>query len=329
MPSAELASAAVRTALERGSSDDEVRSRLIRLRREISRRPLDGLTRTIYASLLQGLSRSVEDTRAAAFHAGLAAELSPVTVPILRVASLVLARSGETEQALRLVRGMFEFDAPAAAALLERLEPFVYTDQLERGLADSPGAWIAWARLLHRTGRSPEADALMDRGHGRWPEDLSILLQLSARAVGKQDWNGLSDLLPEDLEIPDGPAAAQLLTYRARARAIEGAAEAARSDVRRALRLGGTELGVRTLAGDALQAVGDLAEARRLWNGLLFELGERSPETRKGILLRLARLEDADGPPATALRLWRSLLEIDPDHLEAQRRVDALAGVRR
>ena len=50
---------------------------------------------------------------------------------------------------------------------------------------------------------------------------------------------------------------------------------------------------------------------------------------RRGLLSRLARLEDEYGRPAAALRHWKALLELDPDHVEARRRVDDLTGFQR
>jgi len=48
---------------------------------------------------------------------------------------------------------------------------------------------------------------------------------------------------------------------------------------------------------------------------------------RRNLLTRLARLEDEHGRASAALRLWQAILELDPSHPEATRRVRALGGL--
>ena len=73
-----IAEGALQASLEHGNDAPVVREVLVDLRRSLGRRPLDSGTRVAYAGLLLGLSSSVEQTRAAAFHARRASELAPV-----------------------------------------------------------------------------------------------------------------------------------------------------------------------------------------------------------------------------------------------------------
>jgi hypothetical protein len=41
----------------------------------------------------------------------------------------------------------------------------------------------------------------------------------------------------------------------------------------------------------------------------------------------MARYEDDHGKPAAALRAWKAVLEEDPEHPEAQRRIADLGGL--
>ena len=83
-----LAEQALQLALERGSDDPSVRRTLIDLRRTVGRRPLESRTRVVYASLVLALSTNQDEMQLAGFHAGRAAELSPVTVSVVRAATL-------------------------------------------------------------------------------------------------------------------------------------------------------------------------------------------------------------------------------------------------
>jgi tetratricopeptide (TPR) repeat protein len=325
-PVRQIAQETLDRALERGSGDANVRRALLELRRRLGRQPLDTRTRVAYSGLLLGLSRSVADTRAAVFHAELAADLSPVTAPVVQASTLILARAGEWEDALRRVREMFLYDAGAAADLLLTLEPWLPGAAVEAGLAEAPEAWLAWVHRLRREGRADAADSWLEGVIRRWPEHPAALEQSAAKLVREQRWQELADLLPDHREIPEEPGTARIFAYRARARAWRGDLAGARGDVELALRLDGDEAGVQIVAGDAYASMGDFEQARELWHRARFTLPPSSEETRRGVLLRLARLEDRHGRPATALRLWRSLLELDPAHGEAQRRVEELTG---
>ena len=313
-------------AIERGNRDAEVRSMLIGLRRELSWRPLDSRTRVIYASLLLGLSRSLADVEAARFHARQAAHNAPVTVPVVHTAALILARCGDADHALQLVREMFGYDHGSAARLLIQMQPMVYDDQLAEALPHDAAAWHAWFQALSREGRSEEADRWLVEAYARWPEDLPILQNMAARALRSSDAGALARLFPVSLAIPDDPAAAALLTYRARFRATEGELTGARKDLQRALELDGNDVTVQILAGEAFEEIGDYDEARRLWSTALFTLAPNASDTRRAVLVRLARLEQGHGEPATALRLWRQVLETDPENEEARRRIRTLTG---
>lgn len=327
--SLDLAHRALARALEMGNDDADVRSALLQLRGTLGRRPLDSQTRAIYAGLLLSLCRRLDDTRAPAFHADLAVDLAPVTVPVVERAALVLARSRRPDRAVELVRQMFAYDPRSAADLLLRLEGLLLPAQVEAAVAGIPEALLAWSHQLRIRGRPEEADAWLDRAHARWPDHLPTVRQVAARAVRRADWEALGALFPPGLVLPEEAGSAPLLAYRARLRAERGDAAGAAADASRALELAGERPHVGILAGDALEAAGEHDRARSVWNRVLFSLGDRSDPARRNLLLRLARLEDRHGRPATALRLWRSLLELDPEQTEARRRVDELSGFRR
>lgn len=327
--SLDVAQQALAQALEMGNEDPGVREALIELRESLRRRPLDSGTRVIYAGLLLSLCRRLDDTRAPAFHAELAARLSPVTVPIVARAAMVLARSRDSDRAVELTREMFEYDPDSAAALLLRLENVLFPEQVEAAVAPTAEAMLVWSRRLRELGRIEAADAWLLRGHSRWPDHLPTLRAVASAPLRRGDWDELERLLPPDRVFPDEPAAAPLLAYRARLAAERGDAEAAARDVDRALALARSNYHVLVAAGDALEAAGNHDRARTVWNRALFELGEERDPMRRNLLLRLARLEDRYGRPAAALRLWRSVLDIDPTHREARRRVDELSGFHR
>jgi len=323
----ELAGMAVQQALDLGNEDPGVRATLVTLRRTLGERPLDSQTRAVYASLLLGLSRSVEDTRAAAAHASRAAVLSPVSVPIVRRTVLVLVRGRDTDGALKWVRDMFGYDAGAAARLLARIEPLLFERDVPRAIPDDPAAWLAWSRQLRIEGDAAAAEDWARRTLARWPDDLPALRHVAATAVGQEDWAALELLFPEDRVFPDAPAAAPVLLYRARLRAELDDSLGARADIERALRLDPASSLVQVLAGEALLAIGAADEARRRWNRVLFSLPADNLDTRGNVLRRLARLEETHGEPAAARRAWRAVLEVEPDHAEATRRVRELSGM--
>ena len=135
-------------------------------------------------------------------------------------------------------------------------------------------------------------------------------------------------LLPPGKPLPAEPAAATLYVWRAHLALHRGRSDDAVADVETALRLQGSG-STHTLAGDFFEQLGDAARARREWSRALHGTSRERLSTRRGLLLRLARLEDRHGRPAAALRFWEAVLEIDPDHAEARRRVDDLSGFQR
>jgi tetratricopeptide (TPR) repeat protein len=199
-------------------------------------------------------------------------------------------------------------------------------EQLEMGIAASPDAWLAWFKELRRTGYVDESHRWLDKAHERWPDHLPTLKETAAKLAGQGDWKALAELLPPERILPDEPDAALILTYRARLKRHLGDVPGGRQDLARALGIAGDSEAVRILSGDAYLALDDIAEARKLWRSVLFTMDPQAEQARAGIILRLARLEDRHGEPAAALRMWRQLLEIDPEHQEAKRRIAALTG---
>ena len=325
--SRKVARESILKAIEVGSRDPEVRDALLRLRGTLGRRPLDAYTRAVYATFLLGVSRGPEDARVAAFHARRAARLAPVTVPVLRYAVQVLVRTGDPGEAVAILREMFRYDADAAASLLSEVESLLPPGDFIEALPDDTHAWVAWWSRLRELGRQDEADTVLALARRRWPDDLALLQRAAARAHRADRWDELRALLPGDGDLPAEPEASRLLCYRARVKAEDGDAPGARRDVEAALDLAGNEVTTLTLAAEVLEAIGDPEPARRHWTRALFLLsGSRDTARRVGIMVRLARLEEREGSAASALRIWRSILEIDAGHAEARRRGDELAG---
>ena len=176
----DMAEETLRLSLQPGTAD-EVHQRVVSLRRSLGASPLDSHTRVAYAALLLRLSRTLDDTRAAAFHAARAASLAPVTLSVQRQAARVLVACGRPTESLALVRSAFEFDPEAAARLLGVIEPMLLGPEAEEGLPETPEAWLAWSSWLGRNGRIEAADGLLERAHQRWPDDLSVLDPLRRR----------------------------------------------------------------------------------------------------------------------------------------------------
>ena len=65
---------------------------------------------------------------------------------VVGLAVLILARSGDTADALARVRDIFEFDPETGADLLLQLEDSLIDQSAASGLADTPGAWRARPR---------------------------------------------------------------------------------------------------------------------------------------------------------------------------------------
>jgi len=327
-PSGQIAEAAVRRSLSHGTQDPQVRSMLRDLRRPVTGRPLQSRTRVAYAALLLALSASVEDTDAAAFHARIAAEFAPVTVPVVGAAAVILARCRRIDESMFWIRKMFGHDPARAARLLAQIEPGVYASQLESGLPDSPGAWLAWSERLSEEGRPDEAREWLERCNQRWPDYLPALRRVAAIAAASADRGTLERLFPADRHFSDEPGIAGILTYRARLRAMAGDLPAAEADLSRALALAGDDRTVALLAGDAYAEAGNSDAARTVWHRGLFELPAADRELRVQLLKRLARLEMKGGHSGTALRLWRSVVELAPEDAEAATRIEELTGYR-
>jgi tetratricopeptide (TPR) repeat protein len=323
-----LAEAALERAHASGSEAAPVRDAVLRLRRVLGRRPLDSASRVVYASALLGLGRSVDDLPAAVFHAERAVALAPVTLPVVRRATLVLAHTGEIGRALELVRSAFEFEPWAAADLLARIEPLLGDRNPGDGVAETPEAWLAWSIRLERDQRNAQAHAWLERAWRRWPDHAAILEHTALVALRHDDRATLEELFARELALPDGPTAATLLLHRARFLAPRDPARA-RADVERALRIDGDRPGTLASAGQVALAIGDFDRARRLWVRALLALEGGDATARRDLLLRLARLEDDHGRAGDALRHWRALLEIDPEDTEARRRVRELTGLGR
>jgi hypothetical protein len=308
-------------SLTGGAGEDGVRSELIALRDRAARLPLDARARAAYASLLAGTARDQETLEVAAFHAGVAVRLAPVTVPVVRAATLVLAQAGRTGEAVELVRGMFAYDPNAAARLLLLLEPQLARDETARAVAETPRAFLARAAVLLGARRVGEAAALVDEGVTRWPQDLDLLALAAARAVAAQDWARAAALLPRDLTLPDEPAAAMLLVYRARSRAAGDDALGAAQDLERAAVLGAAMPVLLREAGDGWLALERLDRAREMWNRALHATAASEVAQRADTVRRLARLDELEGRSGTALRLWREVLVLAPGDSEAERRI--------
>jgi tetratricopeptide (TPR) repeat protein len=324
----ELANQIIERTLIHGSDDATVRSMLVEIRREIGRRPLQSRTRVTYSAVLLSLSKQLADLTAVSFHASQAARLSPTTVPILQIAVRVLARTGDADQALTHIHEMFAFDAAAASGLLSEMEPQLSAVQLVSAIPDLPEAWWAWCQHLRRSpGRMEHGDQCMEQASDRWPQNLRMLIQVTGRAAEQQDWGRLAELLPQDRELPDEPLTAQLLTYRARLRTASGDQASAYQDLDRAITLAGSSSSFQILAGDAYAALDDPEEARKQWKLAMRSLPVNAVHSRRDVLLRMARLEDRFGLAATALRIWESVLDLEPDHPEATRRVRELTGL--
>ena len=178
----EIGEETMRAALEAGSADPAVRERLVGLREVLGRRPLDSMTRAVYSSLLLTMSRSAEDVDAAVYQARRAAELAPVTLPVVRSSVLVLAHTGNGGEAAELVRQVFTYDPESAARWLERIEPLLPNP--EAAIPEDPRAWVAWSVKLDLSGRHEEALDRVERGWERWPDHLPLLERATLLAAG-------------------------------------------------------------------------------------------------------------------------------------------------
>jgi len=81
-----------------------------------------------------------------------------------------------------------------------------------------------------------------------------------------------------------------------------------------------------TSIGDAHLALGDPDSSRRAWSEALFRTSSNALSTRVTLHVRLATLEQERGEASAALRHWRAILKLDPEHPLAQRQVEKLTG---
>jgi tetratricopeptide (TPR) repeat protein len=313
-----------------GTATAELRSAAISLRRRLGSSPSDARTRAIYAGTLLELDARPATARAASFHAGRAADLSPVSVPVVSGSAIVLASAGEVEKALELSTAMFAYDAKAAARLLLTLSPLTERERIEAALPPEPSAWLAWVAELRNARRQEDADRALEAVFERWPRDPAAVRAVAEHAVSLRDWERLREILPAQIPETDDVASAALLAYRARLRAETGDPEGARLDAGSAARRAPTSVSVLVLAGDAMAAAGSPDEARRLLSGALYRIpgGPAERATRVSILARQARLYEREGKLADAVRAWRAVENDDPANVEARSRLDRLPGGR-
>jgi tetratricopeptide (TPR) repeat protein len=319
----EMAESAIETALRKGVNDPEVRETLVRLRDQIGWRQLDSKTRVVYASLLLGLATDVDQMQLAAFHARRAAALAPVTVSVVRAAALVLANTGDLDESMQLIHGMFLFDPRKAATTLGQIDSLVLGVSTAEAVPDDPDAWLAWASELRRLRRTDEASVWLGDAAQRWPEHLQVRTRLSYHYYGQRDWDALAALLPDDAVWPPSATSAGLYSLRALTREYQGDAAGARRDVEIALSNARNRL-VHILAGDLFVKLEEPERARTEWTTALFQA--KGWGARRALVLRLARLEDEWGRPAAALGYWRQIAAKEPNHVEARRRIEDLTG---
>ncbi len=314
-------------ALAKGNRSPEVLDDLRLLRTELGLRPLDSKSRVQYAALLLAMTRSLDDTRAASFHAALAADLAPVTLPVVELAALILARSGDTGEALIRVREIFEFDADAGADLLLRLEDSLPPRRLNEALANTSTAWLAWARALVASGRPDASISLLQEAAERWPGDFEIDLALARLAGNREDWDALERWTARE-EIPAEGRGLELLALRARVHVERGRNAEAENDLRTVQAAADGAPHLLILIGDVQLCLGKAELARGSWNQALFQTDSANKPRRIALLVRLADLEETDGRASVALRHWRSVIDLDPEHPRARRRVAELTGSR-
>ena len=102
--------------------------------------------------------------------------------------------------------------------------------------------------------------------------------------------------------------------------------DAAEADVREVLAGAKDAPHLLVLVGDAQHRLGSIDLARATWHRALFRLSSDRAAARVAILVRLARLEESTGRASVALRHWRAVLDLQPDHPHARRRVAELTG---
>lgn len=297
------------------------------VRADLGRSPLSVLRRVVYADLLLALARTPDDAPAAAFHAGLAAELAPVTVPVVWRSVVLLTRCGETEAALDHVSHMFSYDERAAAELLLEIVPLVGPDRAAGAVPPDPVAHVAWAAHLRTTGHRDRATAVLRDALARWPDSLAVVRASADRAFETGDVAALRGILG-DLDLPVRRDTAVLHAYRCGVAASRGDRTVAQAAIDSARGSGWNDPEAERAIGDCLLALGDPAGARDTWRAALYRLEQPAAMLRASLWSRIADLDEREGRASDALRGWRRVLELDPDHARARTRIRALGGGR-
>lgn len=312
-------------ALDDGYRAPAILERVRGIRADLGRSPLSAMRRVVYADLLLALSRSPDDTPAAAFHAGVAADLAPVTVPVVWRAVILLTRSGEVQSALDRISAMFTYDATAAAELLAEITPLVGPSRAATAVPPLPAAHVAWASHRKSTGDLEGARAVLDDALRRWPGSIPVVRAVANRAADAGDHARLATAL-DGIEIPERRDTSILYAYRCVVLATDADPGAAREAMEVARRAGRDDPETDRAIGDCHLALGDPVAARNSWRGALFRIEGEAPGLRTSLWIRIATLDEREGRASDALRAWRRVLELDPDHARARARIGALGG---
>lgn len=322
----ERALALIEIERERGRDSSEFEHGVAAFQRQLASRPLDSKTRSAYAAAALGISRRIDETAVARFHALAAADLAPVTGSVVRRSAAVLASSGELELALEMVSRIFRYDPGEGAEVLFRVAPGGL-DPVEAGaLPRDVEAWLAWSRELRRQGRHEDSAMWIDRAASEWPTDPRVLHLAAGAALRRGDWGRLDELFGSIGPLPRTREAAYARIMRARWLAHGGDADAALAEIDDALRSAPESASLLANAGDAFWQLTRPDDARRAWTRALYQTPRDASAARARLHASLARLEEIHGKPAQALRHWRSVLDLRPDDGEAAARVDALLG---
>ncbi len=178
---------------------------------------------------------------------------------------------------------------------------------------------------MSASGRGEESVARLHEAATRWADDLELNLALARWATRAADWDELERWAGREA-IPAAGRGLELLAYRARLHAERGRREDAERDLSAVLAAANGAPHVLILVGDVQRRLGSTLLARRTWHRALFRLSPARESMQGPLLVRLADLEEGDGRAGVALRHWRAVLELDPSHARARRRVTALTG---
>ncbi len=119
-----------------------------------------------------------------------------------------------------------------------------------------------------------------------------------------------------------------MLALRARVHVERGRNAEAENDLRTVQAAADGAPHLLILIGDVQLCLGKAELARGSWNQALFQTDSANKPRRIALLVRLADLEETDGRASVALRHWRSVIDLDPEHPRARRRVAELTGSR-